>query len=91
MEAASKQMKALRLVRETGDSQHRRFLDTIYGPQAKPLRQAVLSCLVGHSVNATDKRCGYGALRQLLVDAIGATGNCVAAVDADFERRMQVL
>jgi hypothetical protein len=70
----------------------RRYLDMLYGPDAKELRSDIASHLHGAvRIPKSDKRCQYGNLRRALVEAIGATGECIAAVDSDFQNRVEAL
>lgn len=63
-----------------------RLMEVLYGSQAKSLRTAVSAMILDRKVTGSDKAAGYNECRRLLIEGVGATGNCVAAVDADFER-----
>ncbi len=68
-----------------------RLLDVLYGPRAQALRTRIASLMLGRKVTSRDKAAQYGALRVALLAAVGATGNCTAAQDADFEERCTAL
>lgn len=59
----------------------RKPLDVIYGPYAADLRAELASMIHGRKLAKSDKLCQYGRLRAALVELVGATGNCIAAVD----------
>lgn len=64
-----------------------RLLEVIYGPQALPLRTQVAALILGRKVTSSDKMAQYGNLRKLLIEMLKATGNCIAAIDHDFETK----
>lgn len=85
---------ALKLLKaETAKHPGRRYLDAIYGPYAVDLRRLIVAHICRRTTLASlvlppksDKGCQYGNLRTALLEAVGATGNCIAACDADFQR-----
>lgn len=74
-----------------GNRKGLRLLDVIYGPQALSLRTQVAALLLGRKVTGSDKMAQYGNLRKLLVDMLKATGNCIAAVDHDFQAKADAI
>lgn len=68
-----------------------RLLETIYGPRALPLRTQVAALMLDRKVTGSDKAAQYGNLRRALLEMVGATGDCIAAQDADFESRAEAL
>lgn len=68
-----------------------RLLDTCYGPQSKPLRGAVAAVLLDRKVTCSDKIVQWGNFRKLLLEAVGATGECIAGEDHDFEEKAAAL
>jgi len=68
-----------------------RFLDAVYGPQAAALRAGIASAILDRSVTKSAKEAQYGRLRLALLTLTGAEGNCIAALDADFEAKAKAL
>jgi hypothetical protein len=69
-----------------------RLLDVLYGPSAKYIRMEVAAMLHGiRKVRSSDKTAQFGNIRAALVAAAGAAGDCIAAVDADFEAKAAVI
>ena len=64
-----------------------RLLDTIYGPNALPLRTQCPALMLDRKVTGSSKEAQFGNLRKALLKAVGATGACIASEDADFERK----
>lgn len=62
-----------------------RYLDRLYGPCAAELRVRVASAVHGRELRKSAKECQYGNLRRSLVELFGATGSCIAAVDANLQ------
>ena len=62
-----------------------RLLDTIYGPHALPLRTQCAALMLDRKVTGSSKEAQFGSLRKALLKAVGATGECIASEDADFE------
>lgn len=84
------QRVALKVLKDHAGS--RRYLDAIYGPDAKVLRQLIASHLFGAVlIPKSDKRCQYGNLRRSLIEAVGAEGRCIAAEDSDFQKRVEAV
>jgi len=77
--------KIIQTIRERSARPSIRFLDVIYGPQAKKLRHDVALMLKGDKPTA--KEIQYGNLRLALLKAVNAQGNCIAALDADFQTK----
>jgi len=63
------------------------LLDVLHGSKALSLRTQVAALMLGRKVTGSDKEAQYNNLRQALLSAVGATGDCTAAEDADFERK----
>jgi hypothetical protein len=80
--------EAIRLLANAG---RYRLLDTAYGPQSQQLRADVLSALLGERVNKSDKRVQWGNWRRAMIEAVGASGGCIADQDSDFESRARAL
>ena len=76
---------AIRCISAARSRPSQRLLDTIYGSQAVPLRAKVASLLAGRQVRPSAKEAQYGNLRTALLLAVGASGDCIANRDADFE------
>ena len=70
-------------------STKRKLLDNIYGPAAANIRASVASALHGRTLTKSAKEAQYGRLRLCLIEAVGAAGDCIAAVDADFEAKAE--
>jgi hypothetical protein len=68
-----------------------RYLDFIYGPTALPIRHRISNTLHNANFSKSDKRCQYGNLRQALIEAVGAEGECIAARDHDFQAKVEAL
>ena len=68
-----------------------RLLDVLYGPISQPLRADVAGMLLGRKVTKSSKEAQYGNLRKALLSAVGASGNCIASEDADFEDKAKAL
>jgi hypothetical protein len=78
-------MKAIEILKSSATN-GQRYMDAIYGPRAAILRQQIASAVHGVSLAKSDKRCQYGSLRSALIELVGATGNCIAAVDSNFQK-----
>lgn len=68
-----------------------RLLDAIYGPQARVLRTAVASIMLDRKVTGSDKEAQFGRLRRALLAAVGASGDCTATEDADFDTKAEAM
>lgn len=67
-----------------------RILDAAYGPQAKLMRKNALDRLIpGRMPN--NKQLQWGNFRLIMLQAVGATGDCKASQDADFEAKANLL
>lgn len=84
-------IQALRLVASARSHPSQRLLDAIYGPSARDLRAKIATVLHGNPVSKSHKLAQYGSVRAALIGYVGATGNCIAAVDADFEAKASTL
>ncbi len=84
--------KALKHISDHRGNRHGlRLLDVIYGPQAKTLRTVLAAMLLDRKVTGSDKMAQYGNLRTLLLKLVGASGNCIAAEDSDFEQKAEAI
>lgn len=64
-----------------------RFLDAIYGPQAKPLRANCAAMLLDRKITASSKEAQYGNLRKMLLEKLNIVGTCKADEDSQFEAK----
>ena len=79
-------LRGLRLMEAAGKDRHgMRLLDVCYGPLVRKLRAQVVEAVCGHPVPASGKDAQWGNFRKLLLERTGATGNCIANEDANFE------
>lgn len=76
---------AIAILKSIATNGHR-YMDVIYGPRAATIRQKIASEIHGEPLTKSDKRCQYGNLRAALVELVGASGNCIAAVDSSFQQ-----
>ena len=68
-----------------------RLLDVIYGSQAKPLRTQVAALMLDRKVTGSDKAAQYGNLRKALLAMVGATGDCIASENTNFEELAETI
>lgn len=76
---------AIAILKSIATNGHR-YMDVIYGPRAATIRQQIASEIHGEPLTKSDKRCQYGNLRAALVELVGASGDCIAAVDSNFQQ-----
>jgi len=68
-----------------------RLLDTLYGKKALPLRTQIAAMILDRKVTGSDPAAQWNRLRSALLCLIGATGECTASLNADFEEKAERL
>lgn len=80
-------LDALRLIEKHAQRTSQPLLVVCYGPQAKPLRAAIMTMLLGRKVTGSDKAVQWGNFRKAMWEMVGAEGDCIASKEHDFETK----